>query len=63
MDLEDDIPENHPVLVVNNMVYRLNDSIFDAAYPGGGRDSYRPKMLTKIISIRACHLSNKLPGS
>ncbi|MFD2881999.1 transposase [Paenibacillus rhizoplanae] len=22
---------------------------FDAAYPGGGRDSYHPKMLTKVI--------------
>lgn len=34
MDLEGDIPENHLMRV---------------AYPGGGRDSYHPKMLTKII--------------
>ncbi|WP_339302734.1 IS1182 family transposase [Paenibacillus sp. FSL R5-0519] len=49
MDLETDIPENHLVRVVNEAVHRLSDSIFSAAYPGGGRHSYHPKMLTKII--------------
>ncbi|OKP80625.1 transposase [Paenibacillus helianthi] len=49
MDLEEDIPPNHLVRVVNSAVNRLDDTIFDAAYPGGGRDSYHPKMLTKVI--------------
>ncbi|WP_310552212.1 IS1182 family transposase [Paenibacillus glufosinatiresistens] len=49
MDLEEDIPENHLVRIVNAAVNRLDDAIFDAAYPGGGRDSYHPKMLTKVI--------------
>ncbi|SEC50070.1 IS1182 family transposase [Paenibacillus sp. GP183] len=49
MDLEDDIPENHLVRVVNTAVNRLDDKIFASAYPGGGRDSYHPKMLTKVI--------------
>ncbi|WP_028589927.1 IS1182 family transposase [Paenibacillus massiliensis] len=49
MDLEEDIPEHHLVRVVNAAVNRLDDAIFDAAYPGGGRDSYHPKMLTKVI--------------
>jgi transposase len=49
MDLEDDIPENHLVRVVNAAVNRLSDKIFASAYPGGGRDSYHPKMLTKVI--------------
>ena len=49
MDLEEDIPANHLVRVVNAAVNRLDDSIFNAAYPGGGRDSYHPKMLTKVI--------------
>ena len=49
MDLEEDIPVNHLVRVVNDAVNRLDDRIFEAAYPGGGRDSYHPKMLTKII--------------
>jgi transposase len=30
-------------------VNRLDDQIFKDAYPGGGRDSYHPKMLTKVI--------------
>ncbi|MFM9277391.1 IS1182 family transposase [Paenibacillus jiagnxiensis] len=49
MDLEQDIPENHLVRVVNAAVNRIDDQIFAAAYPGGGRNSYHPKMLTKII--------------
>lgn len=49
MDLETDIPKNHLVRVVNNAINRLSDSIFNSAYPGGGRHSYHPKMLTKII--------------
>ncbi|MNB65964.1 hypothetical protein D3C81_125420 [compost metagenome] len=49
MDLEEDIPEHHLIRVVNSAVNRLDDTIFDAAYPGGGRDSYHPKMLTKVI--------------
>nr|WP_052088104.1 transposase [Paenibacillus wynnii] len=49
MDLEEDCPENHLVRVVSSAVNRLDDTIFDAAYPGGGRDSYHPKMLTKVI--------------
>jgi transposase len=34
---------------VNAAVNRLADAIFDAAYHGGGRDSYHPKMLTKVM--------------
>ncbi|GJM78285.1 hypothetical protein HMSSN139_07810 [Paenibacillus sp. HMSSN-139] len=33
MDLEEDIPANHLVRVVNTSVNRLDDAIFDAAYP------------------------------
>lgn len=49
MDLAENIPENHLVRVVNAAVNRLSDRIFAAAYLGGGRDSYHPKMLTKVI--------------
>jgi len=49
MDLEAEIPANHVVRVVNEAVDRLSDAIFDSAYPGGGRPSYHPKMLTKVI--------------
>lgn len=49
MDLEEDIPAKHLVRVVNTAINRLDDAIFDVAYPEGGRDSYHPKMLTKVI--------------
>ncbi|MGG6314633.1 IS1182 family transposase [Paenibacillus macerans] len=49
MDLEEDIPQNHVVRVVNAAVNQISDSIFASAYPGGGRDSYHPKMLTKVL--------------
>nr|WP_229696008.1 hypothetical protein [Paenibacillus albidus] len=49
MDLEEDIPENYLVRIVNTAVNRLDNTFFDAAYPGGGRDSYHPEMLTKVI--------------
>jgi hypothetical protein len=40
LDLEEDIPENHLVRVVNAAVNRLNDAIFDAAIPIARRDSW-----------------------
>ncbi|MGG3533888.1 IS1182 family transposase, partial [Paenibacillus rhizolycopersici] len=49
MDLEEVIPQKHVVRVVNAAVNRLSDTIFASAYPGGGRDSYHPKMLTKVL--------------
>lgn len=49
MDLEELIPRNHLVRIVNEAVNQLDDAIFASAYPGGGRDSYHPKMMTKII--------------
>jgi transposase len=49
MDLEEDIPQNHLVRIVHAAVTQLDDKIFASAYPGGGRDSCHPKMLTKVI--------------
>jgi len=49
MDLEMEIPAKHVVRVINAAVDRLSDDIFAAAYPGGGRYSYHPKMMTKIV--------------
>jgi transposase len=48
-DLEEWIAPHHLVRVINDAVNRLDDAIFDAAYPGGGRDSYHPKMMTKVL--------------
>jgi len=49
MDLQEDIPENHLVRVINDAVNRLDMNLFTKAYPGGGRDSYHPKMLMKVV--------------
>ena len=43
------IPENHVVTVVNEIIDSLNiDNLIDK-YEGGGRSSYNPKMLLKVL--------------
>ncbi len=37
IDLEEDTPPHPLVRVVNEAGNRLDDTIFDAVYPGGGR--------------------------
>ena len=49
MDLGEWIPPHHLVRVINDAVNRIDDAIFERAYPGGGRDSYHPKMMTKVL--------------
>ncbi|OWZ82645.1 IS1182 family transposase, partial [Natranaerobius trueperi] len=49
MDLSEEIPKNHVVRVVNDAIDELDDNIFLKYYPGGGRSSYHPKMMTKIL--------------
>lgn len=49
MDLEELIPPQHVVRVVNDAIDRVKDDVFLQHYPGGGRSSYHPKMMTKII--------------
>jgi transposase len=61
MNLELDIPSNHVSRVVNAAVSRLDDAMFEAAYPGGGRDSYHPKNDDKNRDLRvdATNLSSR----
>ena len=47
--LEELIPKNHPVRVVNEVIERLNLGLLEKAYKGGGTSSYHPKMLLKIL--------------
>nr|WP_199616837.1 IS1182 family transposase [Paenibacillus alkalitolerans] len=49
MDLEEDIPQNHVARVINDTVNRIDDGIFEAAYTGGGRPSFHPKLMTKVV--------------
>src|SRR5690554_1458833 len=48
-DIEGLIPENHPARVVDEMVECVSDEQLFAYYKGGGRASYHPKMMLKII--------------
>ncbi|MBM7111785.1 transposase [Brevibacillus laterosporus] len=50
MDLEEDIPPHHLVRVVNEAINRLDDAIFESAYPRGGRDSYHPRCSPRSLS-------------
>ncbi len=43
------IPENHVVRVVNGAIDKMNLEPLLAKYPGGGRSSYNPVMMTKLI--------------
>lgn len=48
-DLFSKIPPNHPVRLVNSVVDSLDLSELIALYPGGGRSSYHPKMMLKVL--------------
>lgn len=52
IDLVDDIPQNHPVRIVNEAVNRLDDNIFSAAYPDGGHVSRCPRDPGRILIIQ-----------
>lgn len=47
--LEELIPENHLVRIVNSSIDKLNIEPVINAYKGGGTSSYHPKMLLKVI--------------
>ncbi len=43
------IPQNHVVRVVNRAIDRMNLETLFAKYPGGGRSSFHPVMMTKLL--------------
>ena len=47
--LEELIPQNHLVRVVNQVVERLDISSIINQYEGGGASAYHPKMLVKVL--------------
>lgn len=47
--LEELIPQNHPVRVVNSVLEGLNIDPLLKKYEGGGASSYHPKMLLKVL--------------
>ena len=49
MDLECLIPPNHMVRVINSTIDQMKLEPLLAQYPGGGRSSYHPVMMTKLL--------------
>ena len=49
MSLDDLIPANHLVRVVNSAIERMNIAPLLKQYKGGGTSSYHPKMMLKVI--------------
>ena len=49
LDIAGLIPEHHVARVIDEFVEAINDEIFYPYFPGGGRASYHPKMMTKIL--------------
>ena len=48
-NLEDLIPENHVVRVVNETIDNMDLSILMRPYKGGGTSSFHPKMMLKVL--------------
>ena len=49
MDITDWIEENHISKLINQVVEGIDEKILRQSYKGGGRCSYHPKMMLKII--------------
>ena len=49
MSLEDLIPESHVVRVINEYIERMDIEPLLERYKGGGRASYHPKMMLKVL--------------
>lgn len=49
IDLESIIPPNHMVRVINSAIDKMQLEPLLAKYPGGGRSSFHPVMMTKLI--------------
>ncbi|PKG22841.1 transposase [Niallia nealsonii] len=48
-DIQEFIPENHVARVIDEMVEFIKEEVFFEHYQGGGRSSYHPKMMAKVI--------------
>jgi transposase len=50
VNLDELIPENHLVRVVNRFVEQMDIKPLEAKYKGGGTSSYHPRMMLKVFS-------------
>ncbi|GAJ00854.1 unnamed protein product, partial [marine sediment metagenome] len=46
---EDFVAEDAPVRAIDEIMERLDYSVFEQRYPGGGRPAWRPQLLAKIL--------------
>jgi len=49
LSIEELIPEDHPVRIVNGVIEQLDLKLLTGVYSKEGRPSYHPKMLLKIM--------------
>jgi transposase len=49
IDLESLIPANHMVRIINVAIDKMKLDPLFAKFPGGGRSSFHPVMMTKLI--------------
>lgn len=47
--LDDLVPANHPVRVVNEVIERIDIGVLELGYKGGGASSYHPRLLLKVL--------------
>ncbi|WP_342472262.1 IS1182 family transposase [Metasolibacillus sp. FSL H7-0170] len=48
-DIQDTISTKHVSRVIDEMIELIDDQVFFSHYKGGGRSSFHPKMMTKVI--------------
>lgn len=48
-DIQDTISTKHISRVIDEMIELIDDQVFFSHYKGGGRSSFHPKMMTKVI--------------
>lgn len=70
LDLEALIPVHHVARVIDDMIEAIPDEQLFAYYRGGGRSSYHPKMMLKVIlygysqkvyDVAGCDAAPRLP--
>ena len=54
VNIFDKIPENHPVLLVDQVVNSLDISTLLKKHKGGGTSAYHPRMMPAPQSLRLC---------
>lgn len=52
--LDELIPENHLVRIINNLIDGIDLQLLENAYAGGGASNYHPKMMLKVLVYAYC---------